>query len=203
MDLFEYDSSINLLPFDGEVNYFGCIFSALQTQHYLQHLLNNIHWKNDQLVIYAKHIVTKRKVAWYGDSNFSYTYSNTTKHALPWTKELLELKQQVEKLTQSHYNSCLLNLYHNGEEGMSWHSDDEDVLDKNASIASLSFGAERKFSVKHKTRKQTVSLILKPGDLLLMKGETQTHWLHSLPKMKNIDGPRVSLTFRRIIALRT
>jgi len=198
MDLFDYDPNLNLLPVDGEMNYFGCIFSAPKTEHYLQYLLNNINWKNDELVIYAKHITTKRKVAWYGDSNFSYTYSNTTKHALPWTKELLELKARVEEFTHTHYNSCLLNLYHNGEEGMSWHSDDEDALDKNASIASLSFGAERKFSLKHKTSKKTVSLILKSGDLLVMKGETQTHWLHSLPKMKNVDGPRVNLTFRRI-----
>jgi alkylated DNA repair dioxygenase AlkB len=197
MNLFGYDPSLNLLPDDGEVNYFGSIFTNQQLQHYLHYLLNNINWENDELIIYAKHITTKRKVAWYGDSNYAYTYSNTTKQALPWTTELLTLKTTVEKLTQTRYNSCLLNLYHNGEESMSWHSDDEVCIDKNGAIASLSFGAERKFSLKHKTSKKTISLILESGGLLVMKGTTQTHWLHSLPKMKNVSSPRVNLTFRR------
>jgi alkylated DNA repair dioxygenase AlkB len=197
MNLFGYDPSLNLLPDDGEVNYFGSIFTNQQLQHYLHYLLNNINWENDELIIYAKHITTKRKVAWYGDSNYAYTYSNTTKQALPWTTELLTLKTTVEKLTQTRYNSCLLNLYQNGEESMSWHSDDEVCIDKNGAIASLSFGAERKFSLKHKTSKKTISLILESGGLLVMKGTTQTHWLHSLPKMKNVSSPRVNLTFRR------
>jgi alkylated DNA repair dioxygenase AlkB len=93
--------------------------------------------------IFGKHIVVKRKVAWYGDSDYLYTYSNTTKQALVWSKELLELKQIVEKLTETKFNSCLLNLYHNGNEGIGWHSDDEESLEANSTIASLSLGAER------------------------------------------------------------
>jgi alkylated DNA repair dioxygenase AlkB len=150
-------------------------------------------------VIFGKHIVTKRKVAWYGDKNYDYTYSNTTKEALLWTDELIELKTLTEKLTGATYNSCLLNLYHNGNEGMAWHSDGEKMLAKNGSIASLSFGAERKFSFKHKVNKQTHSLILEHGSLLEMKGETQTNWLHRLPPTKTTQKPRVNLTFRTIV----
>lgn len=199
MDLFNTEPLPNLLPFDGIVQYYGKIMKHSVATDYLSSLLESIEWKNDEAIIYGKHIITKRKVAWYGDRNFSYTYSNTTKEALIWTKELLELKQLTEKLTGDTFNSCLLNLYHNGEEGMAWHSDDEKALGLNTSIASLSFGAERKFSLKHKISKDTVTQILENGSLLVMKGATQTNWLHSLPKTKKVSAPRVNLTFRTIV----
>jgi alkylated DNA repair dioxygenase AlkB len=161
--------------------------------------MQNILWKNDEVVIFGKHIVTKRKAAWYGDSDYSYTYSNTTKQALAWTKELSYLKQIVEELAGAKFNSCLLNLYHNGNEGMGWHSDDEKSLGTNNTIASLSFGAERKFLFKHKQTKQTVSLVLEHGSLLIMRDATQANWLHSLPKSKDVTRPRINLTFRTIL----
>jgi alkylated DNA repair dioxygenase AlkB len=199
MDLFNTETAINLLPFDGEVNYYGKIIAAKESAHYYGKLLNTIEWKNDEAIIFGRHIITKRKAAWYGNDNYSYTYSNTTKHALPWTKELLELKELTEKITGTTFNSCLLNLYHTGEEGMAWHSDDEKSLGKNTSIASLSFGAERKFSLKHRQTKRSLSLILESGSLLVMKGATQTNWLHCLPKSKKIKTPRINLTFRTMI----
>jgi len=197
--MFNQDPISNLLPADGIVQYFGKILNEEQIDFYLHKLLHDIQWKNDEAIIYGKHIITKRKVAWYGDDAYSYTYSNTTKQALPWTKELLELKQLTEIITGDTFNSCLLNLYHTGEEGMAWHSDDEKALGKNTAIASLSFGAERKFSLKHKLTKETHSILLESGSLLVMKGSTQTHWLHSLPKSMRIKTPRVNLTFRSII----
>jgi alkylated DNA repair dioxygenase AlkB len=190
--------TINLLPHDGTVNYYGKILNRQQADHYSDTLLHTIEWKNDEAVIYGKHIITKRKVAWYGDQGFHYTYSNTTKQALPWTKELIELKALIEEKTGEQFNSCLLNLYHNGDEGMAWHSDSEKDLKKNGAIASLSLGAERKFSFKHKQTKATTSLLLEHGSLLVMKGTTQTHWLHRLPPTKLITRLRVNLTFRTI-----
>lgn len=202
MELFETiaDATKNLLPKDGTVNYYGKIMSFEMADHYFKTLLNTIEWRNDEAVIYGKHYVTKRKVAWYGDAGYDYTYSNTTKQALPWTKELLELKSFTEKTTGETYNSCLLNLYHTGEEGMAWHSDGEKMLKKNGAIGSMSFGAERKFSFKHKVSDEVVSVVLEHGSLLLMKGTTQTHWLHRLPPTKKIQKPRVNLTFRSIVA---
>ena len=201
MDLFstEEDENKNLLPKEGTVNYYGKLLPFKDANHYLDRLLNAIEWKNDEAIIFGKHIITKRKVAWYGDTNFNYTYSNTTKNALVWTKELLELKAIVEEKTGEKFNSCLLNLYHNGDEGMAWHSDAEKDLKKNGTIASLSFGAERKFSFKHKETKETVSLILEHGSLLVMKDTTQSNWLHRLPPTKLTKKPRVNLTFRTII----
>ncbi len=200
MDLFSQlgESPRNLLPCDGEVHYYGAVMSLADADHYLKHLLTEIAWKNDEAVIFGKRIVTKRKVAWYGDHPFEYTYSKTTKQALPWIPELRDLKEKAEHETGETFNSCLLNLYHDGSEGMSWHSDGEKDLKKNGAIASLSFGAERKFSFKHKDTKETISTTLQHGSLLVMKGITQTHWLHSLPPTKKVSTPRVNLTFRTI-----
>lgn len=200
MDLFttQIDSQKNLLPQDGNVYYHGKLFNLSDANHYFECLMNSIQWENDQASIYGKLIITKRKVAWYADKDFDYTYSNVTKKALPWTKELLELKSITEINTNETFNSCLLNLYHNGSEGMAWHSDAERALKKNGAIASISFGAERKFAFKHKITKEIVSLVLEHGSLLIMTGTTQSDWLHRLPPTKRVTKPRVNLTFRTI-----
>ncbi|HSF52502.1 MAG TPA: alpha-ketoglutarate-dependent dioxygenase AlkB [Algoriphagus sp.] len=201
MMLFEdwVDKTKNWLPEDGTVNYYGKIFNRKEADDYLKVLLETVEWRNDEAVIFGKKIITKRKVAWYGSEPFEYTYSNTTKRALPWTLELLQLKNRVEQECGDTFNSCLLNLYHSGEEGMAWHSDGEADLKKNGAIGSLSFGAERKFAFKHKVSKQKVELFLEHGSLLVMKDTTQTHWLHRLPPTTRIQTPRVNLTFRTIV----
>ena len=201
MDLFnqEIDISKNLLPYGGTVNYNGKLFSNREADQYYQLLMDTIEWKNDEAFIMGKHIITKRKVAWYGDESYAYTYSNASKFALPWTKELLELKKIAEEKTGTNFNSCLLNLYHNGDEGMAYHSDDEKALAKDSAIASISFGAERRFLLKHKQTKETITTFLEHGSLLIMKGATQTNWLHRLPPTKKVNTPRVNLTFRTMV----
>ena len=190
---------VNILSKDGVANYYGKIFTTIEVNRFTQNLLTDIDWKNDQSFIYGKLITTKRKVGWYGDEAFDYTYSKTTKKALPWTVELQEIKNITELKTGEQYNSCLLNLYHNGNEGMGWHSDAEKELKKDGAIASLSFGAERKFIFRHKKDKETISVFLENGSLLLMHGTTQTHWLHRMPPTKKVTTPRINLTFRTII----
>jgi alkylated DNA repair dioxygenase AlkB len=194
-----FDTPRNLLPYDGTVLYFGKIFSHANADASLAYLLESIAWQNDQARIFGKIITTKRMVAWYGDKPFEYTYSHISKYALAWTQQLLSLKHSAEHVSHETYNSCLLNLYHNGSEGMAWHSDGEKDLKKNGAIASLSFGAERKFSFKHKQSGERVSLLLEHGSLLIMAGTTQTHWLHRLPPTATINTPRVNLTFRTIV----
>lgn len=189
----------NLLPHDGIVNYYGRIFDGPASDRFLSLLLHDIDWRNDEAIIFGRKIVTSRKVAWYGSLPFEYTYSKVTKTALPWTETLLELKSCVEEQTGETFNSCLLNLYHHGGEGMAWHSDGEADLKKDSAIASLSFGAERKFALKHKLTGAKVELVLAHGSLLVMKGTTQTHWLHRLPVTRKIHTPRVNLTFRTIM----
>ena len=200
MDLFSalLDHPINLLPYDGEVNYFGEIMPSDDSDYYFNRLLNDIDWRCDQAMIFGKRIETKRKVAWYASESFRYTYSKVTKTALPFSPELLYLKALVERHSGETYNSCLLNLYHTGEEGMAWHSDGEKDLKDQGAIASLSFGVERKFAFKHKQSKEVISLPLKAGSLLVMKGITQQHWLHRLPPTKLVTDARINLTFRTI-----
>lgn len=198
MNIFE-NHTPNLLPYDGEVNYYPNVFNQTEIENYFNKLLTTIDWQNDEVIIFGKHIITQRKVAWYANNGLSYTYSNTTKVALAFTNELVELKTIAEKFAKTTFNACLLNLYHNGNEGMGWHSDNEKTILPNSTIASFSFGAERKFAFKHKTSKQTVNIFLENGSLLLMSGSTQTHWLHSLPKSKKINTMRINLTFRQMI----
>jgi alkylated DNA repair dioxygenase AlkB len=174
----------NILPYDGEVYYQGSILTRNEANYYYEQLLTQISWKSDEAIIFGKHITTKRKIAWYADQPFSYTYSRITRQALPWTDELLQLKSLIEKESGETYNSCLMNLYHDGSEGMAWHSDGEKELKKNGAIGSLSLGAERKFSFKNKKSKEVISIVLSSGSLLVMKGCTQTHWLHRLPPTK-------------------
>ncbi|WP_332606338.1 alpha-ketoglutarate-dependent dioxygenase AlkB family protein [Acinetobacter sp. ESBL14] len=201
MQLFdiEADPKQNHLPYDGTVQYYGKVVQTAAADYYFDQLMQTIAWENDQALIFGKLLTTKRKVAWYGDRRFEYTYSNMNKYALPWTKELLELKQLAENLTGDTFNSCLLNLYHSGEEGMAWHSDAETDLKKDGAIASFSFGAERKFAFKHKQSKEKVELYLEHGSLLVMKDTTQTYWLHRLPPTKKVSTARVNLTFRTIV----
>tara|TARA_B110000046_G_scaffold185413_1_gene226927 strand:+ start:2113 stop:2715 length:603 start_codon:yes stop_codon:yes gene_type:complete len=198
MDLFNQEIIRNILPFDGITDYHGLVLDKNQCDFYYQKLIKTIQFKNDEAIIFGKKVITKRKVAWYGASDFSYTYSKITKTAYIFTKELLELKEIVEKESGETYNSCLLNLYHSGDEGMAYHSDGEKMLKKNGAIASLSLGAARKFSFKHKENKQRVDVILENGSLLVMKKGTQTNWVHRLPPTKKVNSPRINLTFRTI-----
>jgi alkylated DNA repair dioxygenase AlkB len=200
MSLFEDMSGlpVNLLPEGGTVHYYGKVFSREESDLYYHYLFNQIPWENDEAVIFGKLISTRRKVAWFGEKRFEYTYSNRTKHAKPWTAELLELRSRCEEISADTYNSCLLNLYHDGSEGMAYHSDGEKDLKKHGAIASLTFGAERKFLFRHKQTGKKVEILLEHGSLLVMKGTTQDNWLHRLSPTAKVKTPRVNLTFRTI-----
>ncbi len=188
----------NLLPMDGVVNYCSLVFTPEEADHYMKTLLNNVLWQHDQAMIFGKRVITKRQMAWYADEAYSYTYSKITRTALPWLPELQMIKTHVENACNETFNSCLLNYYKDGSVGMGWHSDAEIDLIKNGVIASLSLGAARKFSLRHKENKQSISVELGHGSLLVMKGTTQTYWQHSLPKTTRVKDYRINLTFRQI-----
>lgn len=199
MNLFDSDPYPNLLPQEGVTRYFGRVLDSEKARHYFDVLLNTLDWRQDEVVIAGKRMVTKRKVAWYGEKPFAYTYSQVTKYALPWTSEMKELKDLAERITGFTYNSCLVNLYHSGEEGVTWHSDGEKTLGPEPRIASISLGAERKFVLKHKVSKERVEVFLENGSVLVMAGLSQAKWVHSLPKTKKVSQARISLTFRTIV----
>lgn len=198
MDLFNQNTIQNILPFDGEVLDFGLILNQKESELYFQTFLNAHFWAHDEIVMFGKRIITNRKVAWFGDKDYQYSYSSTIKKAIPWTPELLSIKNSIELKTGEKFNSCFMNLYHNGNDGMGWHQDNEKELGENPIIASLSLGATRKFSFKHIVTKQKVDMMLAAGSLVLMKGEIQNKWLHSLPKTTKVKTPRINLTFRNI-----
>jgi alkylated DNA repair dioxygenase AlkB len=189
---------LQIIEQDGLVLYHENVISDEQIKLLYEELLNEINWENERVVMFGKEIITKRKVAFYSDESIVYTYAGKTKIGLPWKDPLIILKNIVESLTKQTYNACLLNLYHNGDEAMGWHSDNEKEIIANSTIASLSIGASRKFSFKHKVTKETISIQLENGSLLEMKGTIQSHWLHALPKSKKITEPRINLTFRQM-----
>lgn len=199
-DLFSSTQSENLLPIDGSAVLIQEFLSTEESRFYFDTFLDTIDWRHDEIIMFGKKIITSRKVGWYGDKPFKYIYSKTEKVALPWTKELLELKSKVEQRTGSTFNTCLLNLYHNGSEGMGWHADDEKSLDSNASIASISLGATRSFRFKHKSRQLKSSVELTSGSLLLMNPPTQEFWVHTLTKTAKVNAPRINLTFRSMLS---
>ena len=198
MDLFHSAEIKNILPYDGHACNYGFVFNKDTCRIYFDKLMETIPWKPDELIMFGKHIITSREIAWFGDADYEYSYGNTIKKALPWTRDLLKIKKKVELISGTLFNSCLLNLYHNGNEGMCWHQDNEKELGDNPTIASLSFGVSRKFSFKHKSTKQRIDMILESGSLVIMKDQTQEYWLHSVPKSKKITQARINLTFRNI-----
>lgn len=204
MELFpqDYISVINLLPKDGIVENFGVICEAPDVLY--QKLKNELSWKPDEVRLFGKTHITKRKVVWMGEKGSSYTYSGATRYAEAWTEEVLRLKKICEKTLAEHhifteFNSCLLNYYPSGQEGMGWHSDNESAMGKESIIASVSLGAERRFIFKHKKEGIKKELLLTSGQMIVMRGSTQEFWLHSLPKSVKVQGGRINLTFRKVL----
>jgi alkylated DNA repair dioxygenase AlkB len=198
MDLFPTGPGPNLLPHEGFVHYHPSFIPTSKADRYLRELTDQIPWRHDEVTMFGKTIITARKVAWFGDPGLDYTYSGKTKSPLPWSELLLELKTMTEERTGHLFNSCLLNLYHDGSEGMSWHRDNESSIVRHSPIACLSLGAQRRFHFKHVATKERITMELEHGSLLLMAGETQTYWMHALPKSTRISEPRISLTFRQM-----
>jgi alkylated DNA repair dioxygenase AlkB len=193
------DYQINLLPKDGQVNYFSEFLDENESFCLFNQLIKTLDWQADHIFIFGQYRTTLRKVAWVGDAGCTYRYSGTLKSPQNWTPELLKLREKIEKFLGSTFNSCLLNLYHNGGEGVGWHSDDEKELAQDASIASISLGGERKFAFRHKREALNTTLFLKNGSLLVMHPPTQEFWKHSLLKTRSHIGPRINLTFRKIL----
>lgn len=194
-----FDTSGNLLPFEGDVRYYPGLFSPEESAGILQQLTNGIDWRQETIKIFGKEVMQPRLTAWYGDAGKSYSYSGITMHPQAWTDALLLLKHRVEAVAGLSFNSALLNLYRDGQDSMGWHKDNEKELGHNPVIASLSFGAIRLFKLKHiRDKKQVRAIHLEPGSLLLMQGETQHYWLHQLPKTTVPKGPRINITLRTI-----
>jgi alkylated DNA repair dioxygenase AlkB len=185
---------------DGQVWVMRNFMTPQDANMFFNVLNETINWKQEEITFYGKTYPVPRKTAWYGYEGFNYTYSGISCNPDPWTKELLEIKKDIESfMPEEDFNSVLLNLYRDGNDKVSWHADDEKGLGNNPTIASLSLGATRHFDLKHKYNPELKMRIdLTPGTLVIMTGELQHHWLHQIPVQKTIKEPRINLTFRTI-----
>jgi alkylated DNA repair dioxygenase AlkB len=201
-ELFPTRVALERIPLaDAEIYYLPELPLAQTAKAVMNQLIDEVPWRPENIVVWGKRVPQPRLIAWYGDKGANYTYSGIHHHPLPWTDTLIDIKTRVEKVAGTSFNSVLLNYYRDHRDSMGLHSDDEPELGLRPIIASLSLGEDRAFILKHKTRRdlKTVRLKLASGSLLLMKGDTQHSWKHGIEKEKRPCGPRVNLTFRRIL----
>lgn len=199
----DFSQGIELQQFsipDAELILYPFCFPKQESDVIFQTLLTEVEWRQDKIKLYGKETNIPRLTAWYGDLGRSYTYSNITMNPIPWTPVLFSIKNRVEEIVKISFNSVLINLYRYGKDGVAWHSDDEPELGKNPIIASVSFGGERKFQLRHRFNKalEKVAFNLTHGSLLIMKGKTQEYWQHQIPKTAKPVMARINLTFRTI-----
>lgn len=201
-DLFTPSPMDNLLPYDGRANDLGIV---IDNSHELYDiLLSELPWQADIVTLFGKTHVTTRQIVWMGGDSSSYHYSGHARQSIPWSETVFHVKQHVEQQLANigidvNFNSCLLNYYPSGSDGMGYHADDEKELGYQPIIAALSLGATRKFVFKHKKTQDKVELYLESGHLIVMHGDTQTYWKHTITKTKTVNTGRISLTFRHML----
>lgn len=184
----------------GELHYYPGAFTADESTALLAKLRDTVNWTRREIRLYGRRIMMPRLIAWYADPGVEYEYSGQSSPHNDWTSELLAIKVRVETISRHTFNGALLNFYRDGNDSMSWHSDDEKSLGVNPVIASVSFGATRVFQLRHRRDRsiKPLTLALASGSLLIMSGETQHHWQHRLPKTQKATGERINITLRRI-----
>jgi alkylated DNA repair dioxygenase AlkB len=191
----------NLLPFHGEVFFYPHFFSAQEADFLFEILQKDLSWRQDSIWMFGKQVLQPRLTALYGDPSVPYRYSGLEMHALPFSKELEEIKRRIEDYSRFDFTHVLCNFYRDGADSMGWHRDNEPVLGKNPTIASVTLGASRTFQLRPYVEKSPkISMDLTHGSLLLMSGESQHHWEHQVPKTKKVNRPRINLTFRKLFA---
>ena len=196
-----FNETLDIKIPDGKITFHEGFFSLEESQILMQSLIKTIDWTQEEVIVYGKRHKIPRLNAWYGDEGKIMNYSGLTLVPKSWIKELLDIKEKVEKTVNAEFNSCLLNYYRNGNDGMGWHQDNEKELGKNPIIASVTFGESRPFQLKHISNKslKKVDIQLTNGSLLVMAGETQHYWKHQIPKTTKQLSERINLTFRTII----
>ena len=184
---------------DAEIIYYPQFYNTAQADIIFAELAKDIPWQQDEIRVYGKIHPQPRLTALFGNEGKPYSYSNITMQPHPWNSLLQKLKTEIEKVSDTIFTTVLLNQYRDGKDSNGWHADNEKELGTNPVIASLSFGAERTFQLKHNLDKDLKkNIILQHGSLLLMKGTTQHFWKHQIPKTAKPINPRINLTFRVI-----
>lgn len=191
--------SLNLLPFAGEIRLYPDFFSKELADRIFAALQTNLAWKQEPIWMFGKQVMQPRLTALYGNPAQPYAYSGIAMHPLTWTPVLEEVRDKIQSITNMEFTHVLCNYYRDGQDSMGWHRDNEPVLGKNPTIASVTFGATRVFQVRHyETKNHKLDISLTHGSLLIMSGESQHCWEHQLPKIKKLPNSRINLTFRKL-----
>lgn len=185
---------------DAEIIYYPEFYDKPAADLMYTELVKDILWQQDEIRVFGKIHPQPRLTALYGNEGKSYSYSNIKMQPHPWNLLLQKIKSEVEKVAETHFSTVLLNYYRDGKDSNGWHADNEKELGRNPIIASVSFGEERKFQLKHNINSNAkMTLNLNHGSLLLMKEGSQVHYKHQIPKASQSKKARVNLTFRMIL----
>lgn len=189
-----------LLLNDAKIRYYESFFTPKETATIFDQLLEETLWQQDPITVFGKTYPQPRLTALYAINTKPYSYSGISMKPKIMTPLLQKIKHKIASISEAEFTTVLLNLYRDGKDSNGWHADNEKELGKNPIIASLSFGENRFFHLKHRRNKEDrLKVLLKSGSLLLMEGNTQEHWLHQIAKTARPIGPRINLTFRKIM----
>ncbi|MFC3417483.1 alpha-ketoglutarate-dependent dioxygenase AlkB family protein [Algoriphagus hitonicola] len=190
----------NLLPYQGEVGFYDGFLAQEVADLFFKLLEDQVPWKQEPIWMFGKKVMQPRLTALFGDPGVTYSYSGIEMKALDWIEPLAEIRQRLKAHTSVDFTHVLLNYYRDGKDSMGWHRDNESSLGKNPCIASVSLGATRNFQIRHyESKSNKIDIPLNHGSLLIMAGESQHFWEHQIPKTKKELGPRINLTFRKLI----
>ena len=194
--MFDFQENIELA--DAKIVFIEHFFTPSVSDQFLKVLTHQLDWQQGEILMFGKHVLEPRLTAWYGDNDKPYSFSGITLSPKVWNEELVSIKSKIEPIAKVDFNSVLLNRYRDGNDSISWHTDAEKELGINPVIASVNFGATRKFQLRHIKTKEKLEIELTHGSLLIMQGELQHFWQHQVPKTGQKVGERINLTFRVI-----
>ena len=191
-----------LLPCDGSAVLIPDFISSRDADQYFNLLMSVTPWEERTLTMFGKQVREPRLSAWHADPDLPYTYSGSERTPMPWNEPLIAVREACQARLGHTFNGVLVNLYRNGQDSMGWHSDDEAVNGPAPIIASVSLGAERRFDLRHKESGEIVTTMLPHGSLLVMSGQSQSHWKHRIPRAARITDPRINLTLRHLFRMK-
>ena len=187
------------LPFDGTATLYHDFLDAQFAMRAFNQIRDESQWEQPEITIFGNTVLEPRLSTWHNELGEGYKYSGVMRRAQPLSKTLSDIRKRCSEVTNTPFNSALVNFYRNGQDGVGWHSDNEACNGPEPTIASVSLGATRRFDMRHRKTGETIKIQLESGSLLVMAGKSQQYWVHQVAKTKRVHEPRINLTFRCVI----
>ncbi len=187
------------LPFDGTATLYHDFLDAQFAMRAFNQIRDESQWEQPEITIFGNTVLEPRLSTWHNELGEGYKYSGVMRRAQPFSKTLSDIRKRCSEVTNTPFNSALVNFYRNGQDGVGWHSDNEACNGPEPTIASVSLGATRRFDMRHRKTGETIKIQLESGSLLVMAGKSQQYWVHQVAKTKRVHEPRINLTFRCVI----